>query len=233
MAVAKQQRGQHLALLGAQLHGLGQAIDRRRHAGVGREQPVDRRRVRAIAGHMRQLCNFQIAGVGGHRGAATIGNQRRFGQRFQPQVTLGRLRRRLRRLGLELYQGRWIPRAEALSAEFEGTELADVRERFFREAETAGRLQHPNIVTVFDYGRIEGLADWSGGSVEVPMGAAGINIQVGNIACISCSTLRAPSGALGKAYSVSPGKPVLSTVPVIVKPLSTCICLRNSSAALT
>lgn len=38
----------------------------------------------------------------------------------------------------------------ALSREFEDDELARVKERFFREAETAGRLTHPNIVTIFD-----------------------------------------------------------------------------------
>ena len=36
----------------------------------------------------------------------------------------------------------------ALSQEFEADELEDVRQRFFREAETAGRLNHPNIVTI-------------------------------------------------------------------------------------
>jgi len=46
----------------------------------------------------------------------------------------------------------------ALSQEFEGEELADARSRFFREAETAGRLQHQNIVTIFDAGEERDLA---------------------------------------------------------------------------
>jgi len=46
----------------------------------------------------------------------------------------------------------------ALSEEFEGDALIDARARFFREAETAGRLQHPNIVTIFDAGEEHDLA---------------------------------------------------------------------------
>jgi eukaryotic-like serine/threonine-protein kinase len=46
----------------------------------------------------------------------------------------------------------------ALSQEFEGDELEDVKQRFFREAETAGRLNHPNIVTIFDAGEEHDLA---------------------------------------------------------------------------
>ncbi|HVE53662.1 MAG TPA: serine/threonine-protein kinase [Ramlibacter sp.] len=46
----------------------------------------------------------------------------------------------------------------ALAQEFEGDELSDARERFFREAETAGRLQHQNIVTIFDAGEEHDLA---------------------------------------------------------------------------
>ncbi|HZX31934.1 MAG TPA: serine/threonine-protein kinase, partial [Rhodocyclaceae bacterium] len=46
----------------------------------------------------------------------------------------------------------------ALSQEFDEDELADVKERFFREAETAGRLNHPYIVTMYDAGEEHDLA---------------------------------------------------------------------------
>lgn len=46
----------------------------------------------------------------------------------------------------------------ALAQEFEADELQDVKDRFFREAETAGRLQHPNIVTIYDAGEEHDLA---------------------------------------------------------------------------
>ena len=46
----------------------------------------------------------------------------------------------------------------ALSQEFEGDELVEVKERFFREAETAGRLNHQNIVTMYDAGEEHDLA---------------------------------------------------------------------------
>ena len=46
----------------------------------------------------------------------------------------------------------------ALSQEFEDDELLEVKQRFFREAETAGRLDHPNIVTIFDAGEEHDLA---------------------------------------------------------------------------
>jgi tRNA A-37 threonylcarbamoyl transferase component Bud32 len=56
-----------------------------------------------------------------------------------------------------------INRAVALKVipiekEFEDEELEEARLRFFREAESAGRLAHPNIITVFDCGEDKHLA---------------------------------------------------------------------------
>jgi predicted Ser/Thr protein kinase len=49
-------------------------------------------------------------------------------------------------------------KAIPLASEFSDSELAEARARFFREAETAGRLNHPNIVTIYDVGEERGLA---------------------------------------------------------------------------
>jgi serine/threonine-protein kinase len=49
-------------------------------------------------------------------------------------------------------------KAIPLASEFSDTELVEARARFFREAETAGRLNHPNIVTIYDVGEEKGLA---------------------------------------------------------------------------
>jgi eukaryotic-like serine/threonine-protein kinase len=49
-------------------------------------------------------------------------------------------------------------KAIPLADEFEEQDLAEARARFFREAEMAGRLNHPAIVTVYDAGEDHGLA---------------------------------------------------------------------------
>lgn len=46
----------------------------------------------------------------------------------------------------------------ALTQEFDEGELKDVRKRFFHEAAAAGRLNHPNIVTIYDAGEEHDLS---------------------------------------------------------------------------
>jgi eukaryotic-like serine/threonine-protein kinase len=62
-------------------------------------------------------------------------------------------------LGHDPHLGRNVAiKTMALSREFAGDELTEARERFFREAEMAGRLRHPDIVSIFDASEDQGLA---------------------------------------------------------------------------
>jgi serine/threonine-protein kinase len=73
--------------------------------------------------------------------------------RYQVEKELGKGAMGVVYLGKDPKIGRVVAiKTMALSQEFEAEELAEVKERFFREAETAGRLSHPNIVTIFDAG---------------------------------------------------------------------------------
>lgn len=79
--------------------------------------------------------------------------------RYQIEKELGKGAMGVVYLGKDPKIGRVVAiKTLALAQEFEPDELEEVKERFFREAETAGRLNHPNIVTMYDAGEEHDLA---------------------------------------------------------------------------
>jgi eukaryotic-like serine/threonine-protein kinase len=79
--------------------------------------------------------------------------------RYQLEREIGRGAMGVVYLGRDTAINRMVAiKAIPLAAEFSDTELIEARSRFFREAETAGRLNHPNIVTIYDVGEERGLA---------------------------------------------------------------------------
>ena len=90
--------------------------------------------------------NVSILGEGGEMEKPMLG-------RYQVEKELGKGAMGVVYLGKDPKIGRVVAiKTMALSQEFEADELVEVKERFFREAETAGRLSHPNIVTIYDAG---------------------------------------------------------------------------------
>ncbi len=79
--------------------------------------------------------------------------------RYEIEKELGKGAMGVVYLGKDPRIGRQVAiKTMALSNEFEADELKSVKERFFREAESAGRLQHPNIVAIYDAGEEHDLA---------------------------------------------------------------------------
>jgi serine/threonine-protein kinase len=88
----------------------------------------------------------------------TVGEVQRLG-RYQLEREIGRGAMGTVYLGRDTAINRLVAiKAIPLASEFSESELAEARARFFREAETAGRLNHPNIVTIYDVGEERGLA---------------------------------------------------------------------------
>ncbi|MGZ5818329.1 MAG: serine/threonine-protein kinase, partial [Burkholderiaceae bacterium] len=104
-----------------------------------------------------------LGGGGSHAGGTMLldggGVEKPMLGRYQVEKELGKGAMGIVYLGKDPKIGRVVAiKTMALSQEFEGGDLDDARSRFFREAETAGRLQHPNIVTIFDAGEEHDLA---------------------------------------------------------------------------
>ncbi|RPJ47188.1 MAG: CHASE2 domain-containing protein [Betaproteobacteria bacterium] len=104
-----------------------------------------------------------LGGAQGHPGGTMMlaggGMEKPMLGRYQVEKELGKGAMGVVYLGKDPKIGRVVAiKTMALSQEFEGDELVEVKERFFREAETAGRLTHPNIVTIYDAGEEHDLA---------------------------------------------------------------------------
>jgi len=104
-----------------------------------------------------------LGGGGSHPGGTVImpggGVEKPMLGRYQVEKELGKGAMGVVYLGKDPKIGRVVAiKTMALSQEFEADELQDVKDRFFREAETAGRLNHPHIVTIFDAGEEHDLA---------------------------------------------------------------------------
>jgi serine/threonine-protein kinase len=94
----------------------------------------------------------------GERPAPAVPEAERLG-RYQLEREIGRGAMGIVYLGRDTAINRMVAiKAIPLASEFSDSELVEARARFFREAETAGRLNHPNIVTIYDVGEERGLA---------------------------------------------------------------------------
>jgi serine/threonine-protein kinase len=103
----------------------------------------------------KQLSETVILKGSSHPGGSLqlgAGEKPKFG-RFEVQKELGKGAMGVVYLGKDPKIGREVAvKTMALALEFEAEELVEAKDRFFREAETAGRLSHPNIVTIYDTG---------------------------------------------------------------------------------
>ncbi len=154
------------------LYGLGVDFERRRHftkAGeVFNEIASANPEFRDVGERLQRNREAEQRVVLGKGGSTTASGTLILESAGLARPTLGRyeLERELGRgamgmvyLGRDPRIGRTVAiKTMALSQEFEGADLVTVRERFFREAETAGRLNHRHIVTIYDVGEEQDLA---------------------------------------------------------------------------
>jgi serine/threonine-protein kinase len=102
--------------------------------------------------------------LGGSNAAGTLildqgGIEKPMLGRYEVEKELGKGAMGVVYLGKDPKIGRVVAiKTMALAQEFDADEIEQVKERFFREAETAGRLNHPNIVTIYDAGEEHDLA---------------------------------------------------------------------------
>jgi len=146
------------------LYSLGLDFERKRQFNKAEavfkhvhEFKPDFRDVQVKIARSRQLAETVVIGGGASHPGGTLTldatvEKPKFG-RFVVEKELGKGAMGVVYLGKDPKIGREVAiKTLAVAQEFEPEELAEVKERFFREAQTAGRLSHPNIVTIYDAG---------------------------------------------------------------------------------
>ncbi|HEY3075341.1 MAG TPA: serine/threonine-protein kinase [Burkholderiales bacterium] len=146
------------------LYSLGLDFERKRQFNKAEavfrhvhEFKPDFRDVEAKIARSRQLAETVVIGAAASHPGGTLQldatvEKPKFG-RFVVEKELGKGAMGVVYLGQDPKIGREVAiKTLAVAQEFEPEELAEVKERFFREAQTAGRLSHPNIVTIYDAG---------------------------------------------------------------------------------
>ena len=122
---------------------------------------------RDIASRMERAQKMEetvmLGGSGGHAGGTLLldagGVEKPMLGRYEVEKELGKGAMGIVYLGKDPKISRVVAiKTMELAQEFEEDELEEVKERFFREAETAGRLNHPYIVTIYDAGEEHDLA---------------------------------------------------------------------------
>jgi len=129
-----------------------QRRDRMKRADIAQSVPATPAAARPAARTGREPTTIPIPGRQPTSNKQTLGRyeiERELGKGAMGVVYLGRDPKINRVVAIK---------AIALAEEFADDDLADARARFFREAEMAGRLNHPGIVTVYDAGEDRGLA---------------------------------------------------------------------------
>ena len=112
----------------------------------------------ATTPNLRALTERNAPAAAERAAVAAIPESERLG-RYQLEREIGRGAMGVVYLGKDTAINRMVAiKAIPLASEFSDAELIEARSRFFREAETAGRLNHPNIVTIYDVGEERGLA---------------------------------------------------------------------------
>jgi serine/threonine-protein kinase len=148
------------------LYNLGQDFERKRMPSkalsVYQHIATKDKGYKDIDARMKRLSAADSGGIGGKQSSGSLLSE---GSDVKP--TLGRYEvvKELGRGAMGIvYLGKdpKIHRSVAIKTmrldEVEADELPDVKARFFREAESAGKLSHPNIVTIYDAGEEQDLA---------------------------------------------------------------------------